>query len=111
MEQKQSLQQMVLGDLDNYMQKNETRSPTYTIHNNKFKVDKRPFQCFDLVLLIWVLQGDNCSEGCHCEDAVHGGWWAQLETYRTVFGYRIFLDLNYFTLKCGESGSLLNSQV
>ena len=32
---------MVLGDLDSYMQKNETRAPTYTIHKNKFKVDKR----------------------------------------------------------------------
>ena len=32
---------MVLGDLDSYMQKNETRSPTYTIHKNKLKVDKR----------------------------------------------------------------------
>ena len=32
---------MVLGDLDSYVQKNETRSPTYTIHKNKFKVDKR----------------------------------------------------------------------
>ena len=32
MEQKQSLQQMVLGDLDSYVQKNETRSPTYGIH-------------------------------------------------------------------------------
>ena len=42
MEQKQPLQQMVLGDLDNYMQKNETRSPTYTIHKNKFKMDKSP---------------------------------------------------------------------
>ena len=31
MEQKQPLQQMVLGDLDSYMQKNETRSPTYTM--------------------------------------------------------------------------------
>ena len=41
MEQKQSLQQMVLGDLDSYMQKNETRSLTYAIHKNKFKVDKR----------------------------------------------------------------------
>ena len=30
---------MVLGDLDSYMQKHETRSPTYTIHKNKFKVD------------------------------------------------------------------------
>ena len=40
MEQKQPLQQMVLGDLDSYMQKSETRSPTYTIYKNKFKVDK-----------------------------------------------------------------------
>ena len=32
MEQKQPLQQMVFGDLDSYVQKNETRSPTYTIH-------------------------------------------------------------------------------
>ena len=32
---------MVLGELDSYMQKNETQSPTYTIHKNKFKVDKR----------------------------------------------------------------------
>ena len=40
MEQKQPLQQMVWGDLDSYVQKNETRSPTYTIHKNKFKVDK-----------------------------------------------------------------------
>ena len=30
---------MVLGDLD--MQKNETLLPTYTIHKNKLKVDKR----------------------------------------------------------------------
>ena len=41
MEQKQSLQQMVLGDWDSYVQKNETQSPTYAIHKNKFKVDKR----------------------------------------------------------------------
>ena len=41
MEQKQPLQQMVLGDLDSYMQKNETRSPTFIIHKNKLKVDKR----------------------------------------------------------------------
>ena len=32
---------MVLGELDSYMQKNETRSPAYIIHKNKFKVDKR----------------------------------------------------------------------
>ena len=32
MEQKQPLEQMVLGDLDSYVQKYETRSPTYAIH-------------------------------------------------------------------------------
>ena len=31
---------MVLGDLD-YVKKNETRPPTYTIHKNKLKMDKR----------------------------------------------------------------------
>ena len=41
MEQKQPLQQMVLGDLDSYKQKNEIQSPTYTIHKNKLKMDKR----------------------------------------------------------------------
>ena len=41
MEQKQPLQQLVLGELDIYIQKNVTQSPTYTIHKNKFKVDKR----------------------------------------------------------------------
>ena len=41
MEQKQPLQQMALGDLDSYVQKNETQSPTYATHRNKFKVDKR----------------------------------------------------------------------
>ena len=32
---------MVLGELDSYMQKNETLAPTYTIRKNKFKVHKR----------------------------------------------------------------------
>ena len=41
MEQKQPLQQVVFGDLDSYVQKNETRSPTYAIHKNKFKMDTR----------------------------------------------------------------------
>ena len=41
MEQKQSLQQMVLGDPDSYVQKNETRSQTYATHKNKLKMDKR----------------------------------------------------------------------
>ena len=33
-EQKKPLQQLILGDLDTYVQKNETRPPTYTIHKN-----------------------------------------------------------------------------
>ena len=41
MEQEQPLQQMVLGDLDSYVQKNETQSPTCAIHKNKFKMGKR----------------------------------------------------------------------
>ena len=31
---------MVLRDLDSYMQKNKTRPPNYTIHQNKLKMDK-----------------------------------------------------------------------
>ena len=41
MEQKQPFQQIALGDLDSYVQKNDTRSPTYARHKNKFKMDKR----------------------------------------------------------------------
>ena len=37
MEQKQPLQQMVLGELESYVQKNETRSPTYALQKNKLK--------------------------------------------------------------------------
>ena len=32
---------MVLGKLDWYMQKDETKPPTYTIHQSKLKMDKR----------------------------------------------------------------------
>ena len=31
---------MVLGELESYMQKNETQSPTYTTHQNKYKMEK-----------------------------------------------------------------------
>ena len=42
---------MVLEKLDSYMQKNETQSPTYTIHKNKFKVGKRiKYKCDTKVL-------------------------------------------------------------
>ena len=36
-----TLQQIMLGELDSYMQKIETQPSTYTIHKNKFKMDKR----------------------------------------------------------------------
>ena len=39
MEQKQPLQQMVLGDLDSYMQKNETQQRTYTEINSRWIKD------------------------------------------------------------------------
>ena len=32
---------MVLGDLDSYIQKNETQPPIYTIYKNKLKINKR----------------------------------------------------------------------
>ena len=31
----------MLGKLDRYVQKNETRPPSYTTHKNKFKMDER----------------------------------------------------------------------
>ena len=37
--ERQSLQQMMLGKLDSYMQNNETGPRSYTLHKNKFKVD------------------------------------------------------------------------
>ena len=40
---------MVLGELDSYTQKNETRSPTYTIQKNKFKVVKDLNICHDTI--------------------------------------------------------------
>jgi len=39
MGEKWSLQQMVLGKQDSYMQKNETGHLSYTIHKNKLKMD------------------------------------------------------------------------
>ena len=38
---RQSLQQMVLGKLDNNMQKNEPGPLSYTIHKNELKMDER----------------------------------------------------------------------
>ena len=41
MRKKYSLQKMVLGKLDNYMQKNETGPYSYIIYKNKFKIEKQ----------------------------------------------------------------------
>ena len=40
--EKESLQQMVLGELDSDMHKNESGPLCYTIHINKLKMDERP---------------------------------------------------------------------
>ena len=42
MEKRQSLEQMVLGELDSNMQKDESRPLSYTIQKNKLKMDKGP---------------------------------------------------------------------
>ena len=42
MEKRQSFQQMVLGKLESYMQKNETGPHSNTLHKTKFKMDERP---------------------------------------------------------------------
>ena len=39
MQKRQPLQEMVLGKLDNYMQKNQTGLLSHTIYKNKFKMD------------------------------------------------------------------------
>jgi hypothetical protein len=41
MEKRQPLQQMLLGKLDIYMQKTETRSLSFALYQNQFKVDQR----------------------------------------------------------------------
>ena len=40
-----------MGNLYRYMQKHETRPPTYTIHRNKFKMDKRLITCDTIKVL------------------------------------------------------------
>ena len=42
MEKRQSLQQMVLGQLDGDIEKNETGPLSYTMHKNKFKMNEKP---------------------------------------------------------------------
>ena len=41
MGKRQSLQSVMLGKPDSYMQNNETGPLSYTIHKNKFKMDER----------------------------------------------------------------------
>jgi hypothetical protein len=40
MQKRQPLQQMLLGKLDIYMQKSETRSVSFTLYKYQLKVDK-----------------------------------------------------------------------
>ena len=41
-EKRQSLQQMVLENLDSNIQKNQTGPLSYTIHKSKFEMNERP---------------------------------------------------------------------
>jgi hypothetical protein len=41
MEKRQPLQQMLLGKLDNHMEKTEIRSLYFTLYQNQLKVDQR----------------------------------------------------------------------
>ena len=50
---------MVLEDQDSYMKKNETQPPTYTIHKNNLKMDKR---------LKWKLQQHQGPRGEHRQE-------------------------------------------
>ena len=95
-EQKQPLQQMVLGDLDSYVQKNETRSPTYAIHKKKLLIKhSSPGQCgsvgWSLVLSPKVCGFD--SQGGH----IHRLWvWSLLLLQVCTGGNQsVFLSLSY----------------
>ena len=50
---------MLLGDLDRYIQKNETQPPTYAIHKNKLKMIKDLNIIYDT---IEVLEKNICSK-------------------------------------------------
>ena len=55
---RQSLKQMVLGELDSNMQKNETRPLSYTSHTNKLKMDEGP-ECKDTIKTLEEKAGNN----------------------------------------------------
>ena len=63
MEQRQSLQQMVLGKLDSHMQKNEIWPFPYTTHKNRLKMDEGP-QC-DLLKILEENTGSNLFDLSH----------------------------------------------
>jgi hypothetical protein len=42
MEKRQPLQQILLGKLDVHMQKTETRTLSFILYQNQFKVDQKP---------------------------------------------------------------------
>ena len=53
---------MVLGHLDKYMQKNETQSPIYSIHQNKLKMDKRSNISHDTIKVLEETIGRKISD-------------------------------------------------
>ena len=53
---------MVLGDLDSNMQKDETRPLSYTIHENKLKMDKKPNVRQETIQTLEEKAGKNLSD-------------------------------------------------
>ena len=86
MEQKQPLQQMVLGDLDSYVQKNETLSPTYTIQKNKIPGNK-PNQGGKKPIL----------RKLHNTEERHPGRHKQMETYTMSMDWKNYHHQNGHT--------------
>ena len=56
---------MMLGELDSYVQKNETLAPTYTIHKNKLKWTKGLNISFDTIKVIEEIIGRKISDISH----------------------------------------------
>ena len=56
---------MMLGKLDKYVQKNETRPPSYTIHKNKFKMDQRLNVRPEIIKILEENIGSKISDTAH----------------------------------------------